>query len=292
MKVLNWQFQFPSNGKDFPNAVETSANRLPSLLFQFPSNGKDFPNAFKPNLLPGLGWFQFPSNGKDFPNAYLEVIDFEPFKVSIPFKREGLSEHNTRYTYQYHRKKSFNSLQTGRTFRTIKGVTHNDFQKVSIPFKREGLSERPAIHAELDMYKRFQFPSNGKDFPNKIKTGLANPRNLEFQFPSNGKDFPNKIGRCCCKEDKKFQFPSNGKDFPNNVSFRSGVFSIKFQFPSNGKDFPNLMAVTLHDLKVKFQFPSNGKDFPNSNHPFHRIFCQCKFQFPSNGKDFPNLLSR
>ena len=37
--------------------------------------------------------------------------------------------------------KSFNSLQTGRTFRTDKSDTGNQIYQVSIPFKREGLSE-------------------------------------------------------------------------------------------------------------------------------------------------------
>ena len=63
--------------------------------------------------------FQFPSNGKDFPNAKRKRLaqKAEVLKrVSIPFKREGLSELET-----YH----------------AAGV----WKKVSIPFKREGLSE-------------------------------------------------------------------------------------------------------------------------------------------------------
>ena len=38
--------------------------------------------------------------------------------------------------------------------------------KVSIPFKREGLSEPKDERSERKLFKKFQFPSNGKVFPN------------------------------------------------------------------------------------------------------------------------------
>ena len=37
---------------------------------------------------------------------------------------------------------------------------------VSIPFKREGLSEQKIIRSRETRKTQFQFPSNGKDFPN------------------------------------------------------------------------------------------------------------------------------
>ncbi len=37
---------------------------------------------------------------------------------------------------------------------------------VSIPFKREGLSELPRVDTPSMTNCLFQFPSNGKDFPN------------------------------------------------------------------------------------------------------------------------------
>ena len=62
--------------------------------------------------------FQFPSNGKVFPNRKDTVMTTRPFSmVSIPFKREGLSE-----------------LKNGQIFFNVEW-------SVSIPFKREGLSE-------------------------------------------------------------------------------------------------------------------------------------------------------
>ena len=66
-------------------------------------------------------------------------------RVSIPFKREGLSEQEL-----------------------PEECNPNQESNVSIPFKREGLSERynqnPLIIG--DIAHVFQFPSNGKDFPN------------------------------------------------------------------------------------------------------------------------------
>ncbi len=83
--------------------------------------------------------------------------------VSIPFKREGLSERiliqiqflilsfNSLQTGRTFRTMSsalpsfnslsFNSLQTGRTFRTNENPLSLLVRIVSIPFKREGLSE-------------------------------------------------------------------------------------------------------------------------------------------------------
>ena len=72
--------------------------------------------------------------------------DGTPGLVSIPFKREGLSEHiGMRTSCSYFKQTSFNSLQTGRTFRTLfLSNQPNPIQptQVSIPFKREGLSEQ------------------------------------------------------------------------------------------------------------------------------------------------------
>ena len=86
--------------------------------------------------------FQFPSNGKDFPNTGRLGCDGNVWCVSIPFKREGLSE---QWMGVYPR------------WRRI---------IVSIPFKREGLSELNDLLEGKVNKDMFQFPSNGKDFPN------------------------------------------------------------------------------------------------------------------------------
>ena len=99
--VIDGKFQFPSNGKVYPKALEADEKAL-SAGFQFPSNGKVYPKfvssndhvSFKGgkcfnslqtgkciqrrNLFPSstemLAGFQFPSNGKVYPK---EVSDRE-----------------------------------------------------------------------------------------------------------------------------------------------------------------------------------------------------------------------
>ena len=61
--------------------------------------------------------FQFPSNGKVFPNDYESSVEYTMGKVSIPFKREGISEQR--------------ALLVQGSVPVL----------VSIPFKREGISE-------------------------------------------------------------------------------------------------------------------------------------------------------
>ena len=59
--------------------------------------------------------FQFPSNGKDFLNLLNKILSIVANQVSIPFKRERLSEQlevDLLDTFI----ESFNSLQTGKTF--------------------------------------------------------------------------------------------------------------------------------------------------------------------------------
>ena len=63
---------------------------------------------------------------------------------------------------------------------------------VSIPFKRERLSERKMLLEKIRSKGAFQFPSNGKGFPNVTgNSEPVQPVQPVFQFPSNGKGFPN-----------------------------------------------------------------------------------------------------
>ena len=62
-------FQFPSNGKGFPNVMMMKKRAIEITLFQFPSNGKGFPNMFDPYDALTNMTFQFPSNGIGFPNV-------------------------------------------------------------------------------------------------------------------------------------------------------------------------------------------------------------------------------
>ena len=62
--------------------------------------------------------FRFPSNGKAFLNLAITVntVAWSELTVSIPFKREGVSERDLCISKAYIDVERFDSLQTGRRF--------------------------------------------------------------------------------------------------------------------------------------------------------------------------------
>ena len=90
------------------------------IQFQFPSNGKDFPNSQTTELGSRSNSFGFNSlqTGRTFRTVSVLLQKKRCRTVSIPFKREGLSER----------------------YKIVKSMAK--LYSVSIPFKREGLSER------------------------------------------------------------------------------------------------------------------------------------------------------
>ena len=111
--------------------------------FQFPSNGKVFTNRDWLNTGLLIGMFQFPSNGKVFLNSnFSTLIRGTCAKVSIPFKREGLSDHDA--TKKSLRNRKFQFPSNGKVFPNRDYIGPNSILdlSVSIPFKREGLSEQ------------------------------------------------------------------------------------------------------------------------------------------------------
>ena len=120
-------------------------------------------------------------------------------------------------------------------------VLHIDTQ-VSIPFKREGISEPESFLPGAEE-QGFQFPSNGKVFPNLGDRTLSLIiRSGVFQFPSNGKVFPNMLRNTNRSETILLSFNSlqTGRYFRTEcLSFEIPTETESFQFPSNGKVFPN-----------------------------------------------------
>ncbi len=170
-----------------------------------------------PELLSRSKGFNSLQTGRSFRTQILLSDNPSTKRVSIPFKREGLSElsylilcvsipncFNSLQTGRSFRTwftpiafgsvlLRFNSLQTGRSFRTQEFIFNEPRlhgSHVSIPFKREGLSERDHRNTFFGERAQFQFPSNGKVFPNNRRINCWSWRQL-FQFPSNGKVFPN-----------------------------------------------------------------------------------------------------
>ena len=162
-------FQFPSNGKALSDIELACIRAVDDEMFQFPSNGKALSDEdiettlkmgqhrvsipfkrespFGPVRICGQGesaWiysFQFPSNGKALSDKKIEDEATLALlaKVSIPFKRESPFGQSSTAAAPTIVRSSFNSLQTGKPFRTL------------------------AFWVLLIEYlKSFQFPSNGK----------------------------------------------------------------------------------------------------------------------------------
>ena len=111
-------------------------------MFQFPSNGKALSDtgAFEHQHNTGYLTFQFPSNGKALSDIYKKEGRENPMnkKFQFPSNGKALSDKGEeRLAYLLFA--SFNSLQTGKPFRTRDG--------------REARDLRNPV---------FQFPSNGK----------------------------------------------------------------------------------------------------------------------------------
>ena len=108
--------------------------------------------------------FQFPSNGKAYLNTTaVMAADDNEIEVSIPFKRESISE-----------------------LSQVTILQHKDLL-VSIPFKRESISE--LLSFTLMLKKNgimFQFPSNGKAYLNsrssRVRISLATANTVSIPF--------------------------------------------------------------------------------------------------------------
>ncbi len=113
-------------------------------------------------------------------------------------------------------------------------------EKVSIPFKREGLSERTLAMAIIIFMTGFNSLQTGRSFRTP-QTRQAQFHNEGFQFPSNGKVFPNEKRIEILTQAKPVSIPFKREglsELNNYIAYR--IRSIMFQFPSNGKVFPNL----------------------------------------------------
>ena len=160
--------------------------------FQFPSNGKAYLNQrlkresvgrvsipFRESVCTDTVGFQFPSNGK----AYLNLLTtlqtgkriqsdrFGGWVVSIPFKRESISELSETKAVGIINSTRFNSLANGKAYPKVvvprarfnslqTGVQRISHENLPIPFKREMRQLFLAIF-------QFQFPSNGKAYLNR-----------------------------------------------------------------------------------------------------------------------------
>ena len=136
-------FQFPSNGKGFPNLCFCPSGDC-NFSFNSLQTGKAFRTVLRHAInIPEVIVFQFPSNGKGFPNADIDTRLQLRFSFQFPSNGKGFPNLGN----------WLNRPDTGNP--------------VSIPFKRERLSEQAYDQrGVLCQVGKFQFPSNGKGFPN------------------------------------------------------------------------------------------------------------------------------
>ena len=160
--------------------------------------------------------FQFPSNGKVLSDERHSLFLFLPIcSVSIPFKRESpfgrasprpgsrriqsfnslqtgksfRTEAQMRLKKTHQQVQSFNSLQTGKSFRT-RNPMNNTFilNSVSIPFKRESPFGRVSVPNGLSLsFLCFNSLQTGKSFRTDEERDRQSLGIAKFQFPSNGK---------------------------------------------------------------------------------------------------------
>ena len=159
--------------------------------------------------------------------------------VSIPFKRESISERDSGGIDGLQQDTSFNSLQTGKHIWTpwVCKRTHRSLRV------------------------RFQFPSNGKVYLNSVYMKNARAFTLTFQFPSNGKVYLNDMMAAAADmSQESFNSLQTGKYIWTGANTRIHPWyrevSIPFKRESGFRVDPDEWAWCAAFL---FQFPSNGK---------------------------------
>ena len=190
----------------------------------------------------------------------------------------------------------FNSLQTGRSFRTFVPYPLLRDESVSIPFKREGLSEQGGENCWMVVHRRVSIPFKREGLSEHFTNFSCTCHSIFVSIPFKREGLSERTESCSYSMQRieKFQFPSNGKVFPNNwrtswtirghylvsIPFKREGLSERgesrtdleqeywsFNSLQTGRSFRTTMTCTSTTLFTQFQFPSNGKVFPNFRPP-------------------------
>ena len=175
---------------------------------------------------------------KDFRNKR------SPAKVSIPFKREGLSElcsiHGGHHVAQ---KVSIPFKREALSEPKCWKLSSTSSTQVSIPFKREALSERERARRVQRGLNLFQFPSNGKHFQNRLLTARGLQMRFSFNSLQTGSTFRtrNRRHRTQMARDQSFNSLQTGSTFRTNNSQsetpEKGLFVQGFNSLQTGSTF-------------------------------------------------------
>ena len=132
-------------------------------MFQFPSNGKVYLDADLDSHIGEIRAFQFPSNGKVYLDKFAEREAYFTGKVSIPFKREGVSGPKRYVMLNAGAVMSFNSLQNGKVYLDqLMHSGHTWLQSCFNSFKREGVSGHHYSKHSVDALKCFNSLQTGR----------------------------------------------------------------------------------------------------------------------------------
>ena len=156
--------------------------------------------------------------------------------VSIPFKRESPFGPSFSTSIQKVVKR-FNSLQTGKSFRTQ--------------------SEKSAHCTLCQCFNSLQ---TGKSFRTYSNTTGNKWVDVVFQFPSNGKVLSDGATNYQEKENQRVSIPFKRESpFGRRQTPMPRHSRASFQFPSNGKVLSDVAQEVYQPRQTRFQFPSNGK---------------------------------
>ena len=286
-------FQFPSNGKAYHKKklwakAQISAQKRVSIPFkresvsqgtrtrtrirfcdrefQFPSNGKAYHKSIRKSSLTGRCYlFQFPSNGKAYHKIISTAQSNNQIKVSIPFKRESVSQGIANYP-SIKAEEAFQFPSNGKAYhkhRVVLEYFGGQRMLVSIPFKRESVSQDR--HHPNDWprwvvsipFKRESVSQDCVRMGNKIRIFIVSiPFKREsvsqgrppLKWSSRWKSFNSlqtgkRITRFRCVVSLKFRLevsiPFKRESVSQDVVRRGrcGRISLSFQFPSNGKAY-------------------------------------------------------
>ena len=159
-------------------------------------------------------------------------------KVSIPFKRESVSQAFILYPCIRYFFQCFNSLQTGKRITREAVIADAEITMNTFPFPSNGKADHKS---ELTTYHvkqndKFPFPSNGKAYHKAEWAGSAGPFGSGFHSLQTGKPIQRIYRLPVWHRVSMFPFPSNGKAYPKYF-YRDDLLAAaaKFPFPSNGK---------------------------------------------------------
>ena len=136
----------------------------------------------------------------------------------------------------------FNSLQTGKPFRTVRQFLLIYMRlHVSIPFKRESPFGQvlKGRDEQVKTEKSFHSLQTGKPFRTNDYDYSEFASEVEFPFPSNGKALSDywsvKMNKVAQRKFVSIPFKRESPFGPITIMGRTCISGVGFQFPSNGK---------------------------------------------------------